>query len=280
MYIVVNFALCNSGSMAPIYGAVHGFRCRYHSFCAIASQFPKFKSAPSRGAQSKGKIFRVCVTTSQNLPQSDAEQGHQPVSKFEQLMQHARLTHIAHEVWASVLRPGDIAIDATAGNGHDTTFLARAVGPMGLVYAFDIQESAIQATRQTVQSKLSESERGRIHYVQKCHSQMQEEVGSHKARVICFNLGYLPHGDKTVITTVQTTVHAVEAALEVLMPGGLLSILSYTSHPGGLEEYDAVNSILTQLPPAYWVTSQIKLLNRQTAPILLLAWKRHFQRSR
>lgn len=268
--------------MAPLYGAVHGFRCRYHSFGAIASQLLKFKSAPSRGPQSKGKIFRVCGTTSQSLPQSDAqsERDHQPISKFEQLMQHARLTHIAHEVWASVLRPGDIAIDATAGNGHDTTFLARAVGPMGLVYAFDIQESAIQATRQTVQSKLSESERGRIEYVQKCHSQMQEEVGSHKARVICFNLGYLPRGDKTVITTGQTTVHAVEAALEVLMPGGLLSILSYTSHPGGLEEYDAVNSILTQLPPAYWVTSQIKLLNRQTAPILLLAWKRHFQRPR
>lgn len=253
-------------------------RCqlRLCSFWKI-SHYPVFETAKNHRPLSNVKRFnkRICAT----FPRSDGEQGVLHTSKFEQLMQHARLTHVAHELWASVIRPGDIAIDATAGNGHDTTFLARAVGPTGLVYAFDIQESAIQATRKTVQSKLMENERGRIIYKHKCHSQMQQEVGSHKARVVCFNLGYLPSGDKSLITTVQTTLFAVEAALEVLTPGGLLSILSYTSHPGGIEEYEAVNSMLAQLPPAYWVTSQIQLINRQTAPILLLAWKRHLQGS-
>lgn len=37
------------------------------------------------------------------------------------------------------LRPGDTAVDATMGNGHDTLFLAQAVGPTGHVIGFDIQ---------------------------------------------------------------------------------------------------------------------------------------------
>ncbi|ABZ82918.1 sam-dependent methyltransferase, putative [Heliomicrobium modesticaldum Ice1] len=47
---------------------------------------------------------------------------------------------------AEVLEPGDFAIDATAGNGHDTLFLARQVLPGGDLWAFDIQEAAIDAT--------------------------------------------------------------------------------------------------------------------------------------
>lgn len=39
---------------------------------------------------------------------------------------------------------GDIVVDATMGNGHDTQFLAELVGENGHVYAFDIQESASQ----------------------------------------------------------------------------------------------------------------------------------------
>ena len=34
------------------------------------------------------------------------------------------------------IAPGDITIDATAGNGFDTLFLADAVGPNGLVYEY------------------------------------------------------------------------------------------------------------------------------------------------
>jgi len=45
------------------------------------------------------------------------------------------------------LRPGDSAIDATAGNGYDTAFLANTVGPHGHVYAFDLQQKALTATK-------------------------------------------------------------------------------------------------------------------------------------
>ena len=34
------------------------------------------------------------------------------------------------------LREGDVAVDFTMGNGHDTEFLSKTVGENGHVYAF------------------------------------------------------------------------------------------------------------------------------------------------
>ena len=56
------------------------------------------------------------------------------------------LTTQAHEYCKATLQPGDIAIDATAGNGHDTLFLAQLVKPQGCVFSFDIQSSAVENT--------------------------------------------------------------------------------------------------------------------------------------
>ena len=49
------------------------------------------------------------------------------------------MTSIAQAVWSRFVRPGDTVVDATCGNGHDTKWLAQAVGPSGRVFAFDIQ---------------------------------------------------------------------------------------------------------------------------------------------
>jgi hypothetical protein len=62
--------------------------------------------------------------------------------------------------------------------------------------------------------------------------------------------------------------------MQVVCPGGLVSIMAYIGHPGGLEEYEGVKALLQELAPTYWVSSEVKLLNRATAPILLLVWRR------
>ena len=54
-----------------------------------------------------------------------------------QLQKHFILTHL-HE--------GDVAVDFTMGNGHDTEFLSKTVGPDGHVFAFDVQEMALAST--------------------------------------------------------------------------------------------------------------------------------------
>ena len=53
------------------------------------------------------------------------------------LQKHFILTH---------LKEGDIAVDFTMGNGHDTEFLSKTVGESGHVYAFDVQKQAIEST--------------------------------------------------------------------------------------------------------------------------------------
>ena len=45
-----------------------------------------------------------------------------------------------------ILREGDVAVDATMGNSGDTAFLCKLVGETGRVYAFDVQEEALERT--------------------------------------------------------------------------------------------------------------------------------------
>ncbi len=104
-------------------------------------------------------------------------------------MQHARLTHIAQELWGQVIRPGDTVVDATCGNGHDTAFLARAVGRDGTVHAFDIQAAAIESTQHLVASSMVAADFPSLHYHQESHAQMAARVGSCTARAVVFNLG-------------------------------------------------------------------------------------------
>jgi hypothetical protein len=47
-------------------------------------------------------------------------------------------------------------------------------------------------------------------------------------------LGYLPGGDKTITTVSETTQLALEAAKKILIPGGLISLVVYVGHPGGM----------------------------------------------
>lgn len=62
--------------------------------------------------------------------------------------------------------------------------------------------------------------------------------------------------------------------LQVVCPGGLVSIMCYIGHPGGLEEYEQVRSLLAGLSPSHWTSSELKLVNRPTAPVMLLLWRR------
>ena len=60
---------------------------------------------------------------------------------------HFSALDIIQKVLREHIRPGDICIDATAGRGRDTLFLAELVGENGKVTAFDIQEEAVDSTR-------------------------------------------------------------------------------------------------------------------------------------
>ena len=132
---------------------------------------------------------------------------------------------------AAVLGQGDAAIDATVGNGHDTEFLARCVGPKGHVFGFDIQQKALARARSLLdQNSLTD----RVRLLCANHAKMADHLPKEikgEVQAIMFNLGYLPGGDKSLITNPADTIEALNAAHELLKPAGILTILSYRGHP-------------------------------------------------
>ncbi len=159
---------------------------------------------------------------------------------------HLPLTEIAHELLAQHLQPGDLAIDATAGNGHDTLFLVQQVQPGGEVYAFDVQNRALDATALRLEQQ---SLRDFAYLCRTGHQNMAQRVpASWAGRVaaITFNLGYLPGSDKQTTTHTASTLEALSQSLQLLKPGGVLSVLAYRGHSGGQSEADAVEAWIDQ----------------------------------
>lgn len=140
-----------------------------------------------------------------------------------------------------------IAIDATAGNGYDTSFLAELVGESGRVLAIDIQACAIAAAKEKVDSMGFAS---RVDWHLGCHSQLAQlldERGVERIDVAMFNLGYLPRSDRRLATQPQTTLAALQTAWQRLKPDSLISIISYPAHAGGNPEHQLVSQWIETL---------------------------------
>lgn len=157
------------------------------------------------------------------------------------------LTQLAHEALRPVVRPGDIVVDATAGNGHDTCFLAQLVGLKGRVWAFDNQAAAVERTQHRVlehhltQVTLCLADHGDIRQL------IPVDEYGHVAAIM-WNLGYLPGGDKRHVTQKGSTLRSLEEGLPLLRVGGRATLLAYPGHPGGIEEAAAVAQFLQSLP--------------------------------
>ncbi|MFM1891187.1 MAG: hypothetical protein RLZ44_264 [Pseudomonadota bacterium] len=166
-----------------------------------------------------------------------------------------------------MLRPGDLAVDATVGNGHDTLFLANTVGAGGRVIGFDIQPAALAAARARL-TAAGLAARVELHL--SGHQQLADYLPpGQRLAVAMFNLGYLPGADKACITRPETTAQALTAAWAALRPGGLVSVLVYIGHPGGREELAAVQGWLDAQrdPTLDWHAEQG---DAETSPILFL----------
>ena len=167
---------------------------------------------------------------------------------------------------------GSIAIDATCGNGFDTLFMAEHVGSSGVVYGVDIQACAIERVR----AKLEEQGNlPRCRLVTDSHSNLGSIVeAAHVGRVsvVMFNLGYLPFGDKAIVTTPKTTLAGLEHAIALLRTGGLISVLAYPGHAGGLEESRCVAEWIEQRSASFQVANFSDQENVKS-PILWLLTK-------
>ena len=167
------------------------------------------------------------------------------------------------------LKRGCTAVDFTMGNGHDTLFLSRAVGSEGKVYAFDIQEAALTSTRQFLKSQGAPE-----NYTLICdsHHKVKEYVDG-KIRVGMFNLGFLPGGDKSITTLHETTIPAIQAAIELLERDGCLIIAVYPGHEEGTIEGQMVEELRATYDRSRILTAKFNIVNSPSSPFFFLVEK-------
>ena len=148
--------------------------------------------------------------------------------------------YLAREVILRAVEPGDTVVDATMGNGHDTQMLCETVGPEGRVWAFDVQAQAVEETRNRLRAQGLD---GRAELILSGHEHMAEYVKG-PVKAVMFNLGWLPGGDHAVTTRWETTRTAVESALDLLAPRGVLVICAYPGHAEGEREKQELTAFL------------------------------------
>ncbi|WP_424767178.1 class I SAM-dependent methyltransferase [Paenibacillus sp. sgz302251] len=191
---------------------------------------------------------------------------------------------MAHKWIAERTMPGDTVIDATAGTGVDTLALAELVGAKGMVYAFDIQQEALDRTSERLSSIADSSKLPAVRLMLDNHTRMAEAVDAAavgQTAAIMFNLGYLPGGnDLSVITEPGTTIAALHAAVDLLRPGGIVTCVLYPGHPGGAEEAAAVEAWAAQLPQALAQAVTYRQSQRPNAPYLVAVEKRPVKAAR
>lgn len=177
---------------------------------------------------------------------------------------------LSHLLLQSFVRDGHNAVDATCGNGHDTLLLARLVGTRGHVWGFDVQRQAVEETgRRIAEAGLA----NRVTLLPLGHEELQEQVAV-PLQVVLFNLGYLPGGDRSIITRPDTTGSALEQSLRLLAAGGIVIVTVYPGHDGGSEEQTAVEKWAAGLDPRAFHSWRMGQTNvTPTAPYLLLVQK-------
>lgn len=186
-------------------------------------------------------------------------------------MRLPKMTEFAHYLITQIVQVGDIVIDATCGNGHDTLFLAELVGESGQVYAFDIQQEAIELTaKRLTTAKLVD----RVTLIHASHADLLEHIAA-PVKCVLFNLGYLPGGNKEITTILETSMVAIQRALELLQTGGLLVIVVYPGHEAGKVERESIDPWTASLDEHTYQVVKLQYYNQSdTAPYVLAIHRR------
>ena len=176
---------------------------------------------------------------------------------------HFSALNIIHRIIEEKVQPGDICIDATAGRGNDTLFLAKLVGETGHVTAFDIQQDAVDSTRALLEAN-GMSDRADV--LLKSHSEMDEVCEEGTVSCITFNFGWLPKGDHNIFTNKSTSIPAIEKGMKLLKSGGIMTLIIYYGRETGFEERDALLEYLPTIDSSRYTVIEMSFVNRPNCP--------------
>ena len=176
---------------------------------------------------------------------------------------HFSALDIIQKVLREHIRPGDICIDATAGRGRDTLFLAELVGENGKVTAFDIQEEAVDSTRALLREHGMEN---RAQVILDSHANMADHADQGTISAITFNFGWLPRGDHNVFTQSESSIAAIKAGLSLLSDGGIMTLIIYYGRETGYAEKDALLAFLPTIDSDVYTVVEMPFVNRTNCP--------------
>lgn len=174
------------------------------------------------------------------------------------------------------LREGSFAADCTMGNGHDTLWLSRAVGASGRVIAFDIQPKAVENTAALL---AAEGAPENYRLVLGSHAELAERAAGYlgedgRLDAAVFNLGWLPgSGNREITTRRESTLTAVNAALGLLAPDGILLVAVYPGHPEGTLEGEMLDARFAELDRHAFSATKVRIINSPTSPFFFAVEK-------
>ncbi len=179
------------------------------------------------------------------------------------------LIKIQKALIAPHIREGGTVADFTMGNGNDTLWLSNAVGENGHVYAFDVQQEALESTKRLLKASYAANN---YTLILDSHSNSDKYINGE----ICaglFNLGWLPGSDHSVRTSVETTLPAVKIAVNMLSKGGGLLIAVYPGHDEGRFEGEALGEYLATLNKRKISVTKVQIINSPASPYFYLIEK-------
>ena len=153
-----------------------------------------------------------------------------------------------------------------------------ASGKHGKLVGFDIQPDAIESTFHSLSHHNIDMSRVRLYcegHENMWERSQEEPEWFENVKLVSFNLGYLPGGNKAIHTRVDTTLQAVAGASRLLVPGGVISIVQYP-HAEGVLESQALRSWYKQhLSPHDWiVTNMMNPTESEVQPSILFLIRR------
>lgn len=183
---------------------------------------------------------------------------------------------VTHKFMAEHIKQGDLCIDATAGKGRDTAFLCSLVGDTGKVLAFDIQSSAVEQTQGLIKEKGFQN-------IASVYLDSHENMGKYADKetvdAIMFNLGWLPGGNHNIFSKPESTISAIKSGLELLKPGGVMSVCIYHGKETGTAEKDALLPFFETVDNKKYTVLKLSFLNRTgEVPIPILIIKENLVR--
>lgn len=153
-------------------------------------------------------------------------------------------------------------VDATAGNGRDTLFLAQNSPADATVWAFDIQEAALQKTKQLL---IDHQLISKVQLILDSHAHISRHI-SGSVDLAMFNLGYLPGASHQITTNYLSTIEAVRQILDILSVGGVISLVAYPGHAEGCQENIALQRFFLELPANIFTVNQWQIINHVSSP--------------